>query len=65
MPSKECVTDSSAPALLPRQNSSKYSKKDVFELKAVFDEYDKDRSGKISVDEFASSLKVTARTGST
>ena len=40
------------------QNSSKYSKKDVFELKAVFDEYDKDRSGRISVDEFASSLKV-------
>lgn len=43
------------------QNSSKYSKKDVFELKAVFDEYDKDRSGKISVDEFASSLKVLRR----
>jgi len=40
------------------KNSSKYSKKDVFELKAVFDEYDKDRSGRISVDEFASFLKA-------
>lgn len=48
----------SPPHVACTQNSSKYSKKDVFELKAVFDEYDKDRSGRISVDEFSSSLKA-------
>ena len=36
---------------------SKYSKKDVFELKQVFDEYDKDRGGTISLEEFTGSLK--------
>lgn len=35
---------------------SKYSKKDVMELKKVFDEYDKDRSGKVSLDEFTKKL---------
>jgi len=38
--------------------SSKYSKKDVMELKKVFDEYDKDRSGKITLAEFAAALKL-------
>ena len=39
------------------KQKSKYSKKDVFELKAVFDEYDKDGSGKVTLDEFSRSLK--------
>ena len=37
--------------------SSKYSKKDVDELKKVFDEYDKDGSGEITVGEFKSELR--------
>ena len=36
---------------------SKYSKKDVFELKQVFDEYDQDKGGTISLQEFTGSLK--------
>lgn len=39
------------------KGSSKYSKKDVYELKAVFDEYDKDRSGKVTLEEFMANLK--------
>ena len=39
------------------KKTSKYSKKDVFELKAVFDEYDVDRSGKVTLDEFTAALK--------
>jgi len=37
--------------------SSKYSKKDVLELKSVFDEYDKDGDGKIELSEFTKALK--------
>ena len=37
--------------------SSKYSKKDVIELKKVFDEYDKDGSGAITLSEFTKTLK--------
>jgi len=37
--------------------ASKYSKKDVFELHAVFREYDADGSGKVSLEEFSKSLK--------
>lgn len=39
-----------------KEQGSKYSKKDVFELKKVFDEYDRDRSGKVSLDEFTKKL---------
>jgi len=39
-----------------KEGQSKYSKKDVFELKKVFDEYDKDKSGKVSLDEFTKKL---------
>ena len=38
--------------------SSKYSKKEVYELKKVFDEYDKDRSGSIDADEFKKELEA-------
>ena len=37
--------------------SSKYSKRDVFQLKAVFDEYDNDKSGSIALQEFMFVLK--------
>lgn len=37
--------------------SSKYSKKDVYELQAVFNEYDKDGSGKVTMTEFGDALK--------
>jgi len=40
------------------KGASKYSKKDVLELKKVFDEYDKDGSGRISLAEFTASLKL-------
>ena len=36
---------------------SKYAKKEILELKLVFDEYDKDRSGKVSLEEFTKRLK--------
>ena len=40
-----------------KKQSSKYSKKEILELKAVFDEYDHDKSGQISVDEFSKALR--------
>ena len=40
-----------------KKGGSKYSKKDVMELKKVFDEYDKDGSGKVTLEEFTASLK--------
>ena len=39
-----------------RHRPRRYSKKDVVELKSVFDGYDEDRSGKISLKEFSASL---------
>jgi len=41
----------------PKTGSSKYSKKDVTELNKIFKEYDKDNSGKISLEEFSAALK--------
>ena len=40
-----------------QQGSSKYSKKDVLELKKVFDEYDNDGSGSITLSEFTKTLR--------
>jgi len=40
-----------------KKAQSKYSRKDVLELKAVFDEYDKDGSGQLDLAEFTKSLK--------
>lgn len=37
--------------------SSKYPKKDVYQLKAVFDEYDSDRNGTVELAEFMAVLK--------
>ena len=46
-----------ADAKKPKAASSKYSQREIKDLKKVFDEYDKDRSGKISLAEFTDSLK--------
>jgi len=40
-----------------KEASSKYSKKDVLDLKKVFDDYDADRSGKVSLDEWTRGLE--------
>jgi len=49
--------DDRAKAKAAREAKSKYSKKDVFELKKVFDQYDKDGSGKVTLDEFGQAIK--------
>jgi len=41
----------------PKAGSSKYSKKDVLELKKVFDEYDTDKDGHMKLSEFTDELK--------
>jgi len=46
-----------APTGKAKAGKSKYSKKDVERLKKVFDDYDKDGSGKVSLEEFASQAR--------
>jgi len=41
----------------PKAGGSKYSKKDVLELKKVFDEYDTDKDGHMKLSEFTDELK--------
>ena len=41
----------------PKQQSSKVSKKEILELKKVFDDYDKDESGAISQQEWIQVMK--------
>lgn len=54
---KEKGRTDKAAAESSRKNQSKYSRKDVWELKKVFDQYDKDKSGKISHYEWSQALQ--------
>jgi len=54
---EEARKKAAAAAPPPNAKSSKYSKKDVLELKSVFDQYDKDGDGKIELSEFTKALK--------
>lgn len=55
---REASRSSAAPV---KKQGSKYSKTDVQNLKKVFDSYDKDGSGKISLQEFKDELAVNKK----
>ena len=54
---EERAEKAAADAGKPKKASSKYSKADVLQLHSVFKDYDKDNSGKISLEEFTALLK--------
>jgi len=65
---KEAEHKAKADALKERKGKkakSKYSKSDVLLLKQVYDEYDRDKSGSVSVAEMQLALKSSALAGST
>jgi len=44
-----------------KKGGTKYSRKEVMQLKAIFDQYDKDRSGSITQKEFSEGLKSSKK----